>query len=65
MLAHDRDKNMNTSNLPIWLPVKSREVTGHLDLLAGVLLVQRLPAWHRNVSKRLVKAPPRSAVVWV
>jgi hypothetical protein len=39
MLAHDRAKNMNTSNLPIWLPVKSREATGHLDLLVDMLLV--------------------------
>ena len=33
------------------------EVAGHLDLLVDVLLVQRLPAWHRNAGKRLVKAP--------
>jgi predicted AAA+ superfamily ATPase len=31
--------------------------TRHLDLLVDLLLVRRLPPWHRNVGKRLVKAP--------
>jgi predicted AAA+ superfamily ATPase len=37
--------------------------TGHehersyLDLLVDLLLVRRLPPWHRNAGKRLVKSP--------
>lgn len=29
----------------------------YLDLLVDLLLVRRLPPWHANVSKRLVKSP--------
>lgn len=41
--GHNQAKIMNTNNLPLWLPVKGREVTGHLDLLVDVP-VRRLPA---------------------
>jgi uncharacterized protein len=29
----------------------------YLDLLVGLLLVRRLPPWHANIGKRLVKSP--------
>ena len=32
-------------------------IGGDIDLLLDLLLVRRLPAWHRNVGKRLVKSP--------
>lgn len=30
---------------------------GYLDLLVNLLLVRRLPPWHANLGKRLVKSP--------
>jgi len=56
MLAHNQAKILNADNLPRGLPVDYRAVAGYFDLWVDVLLVQRLPAWHRNVGKRLVKA---------
>src|SRR5947208_3509414 len=37
--------------------VDGKTVARYLDLLVDLLLVRRLPAWHRNVGKRLVKSP--------
>jgi len=34
-----------------------KTVARYLDLLVDLLLVRRLPAWHRNEGKRLVKSP--------
>jgi len=32
-------------------------VARYIDILADLMLVRRLPAWHGNVGKRLVRAP--------
>ena len=57
MLAHSQSHQLNAANLGRGLGVSSTTVSGYLDLLVDLLLVRRLPAWHRNIGKRLVKAP--------
>ena len=57
MLAHNQAQVHNAATLARGLAVSGNTVAGYLDLLVDLLLVRRLPAWHRNVGKRLVKAP--------
>jgi predicted AAA+ superfamily ATPase len=57
MLAHNQSQRFNAANLASGLGVDGKTVASYLDLLVDLLLVRRLPAWHRNVGKRLVKAP--------
>lgn len=57
MLAHNQAQMLNAANLAKGLGVDGKTVTGYLDLLVDLLLVRRLPAWHRNVGMRLVKSP--------
>lgn len=37
--------------------VHAKTVTRYLDLMSGLFHVRRLPPWHANVKKRLIKAP--------
>jgi predicted AAA+ superfamily ATPase len=37
--------------------VDGKTVARYIDLLVDLMLVRRLPAWHRNEGKRLVKSP--------
>jgi predicted AAA+ superfamily ATPase len=57
MLAHNQAQMLNAANLARSLGVDGKTVAGYLDLLVDLLLVRRLPAWHHNVGKRLVKSP--------
>jgi len=57
MLAHNQAELLNAANLARGLGVDGKTIAGYLDLLVDLLLVRRLPAWHRNVGKRLVKSP--------
>lgn len=57
MLAHKQATMLNTSQLAAALAVDGKTVTRHLELLVDLLLVRRLPAFHANLGKRLVKAP--------
>ena len=57
MLAHNQSQMLNASSLAGGLGVDGKTVAGYLDLLVDLLLVRRLPAWHCNVGKRLVKSP--------
>jgi predicted AAA+ superfamily ATPase len=57
MLAHNQAQVLNAANLARGLAVDGKTVAGYLDLLVDLLLVRRLPAWHGNAGKRLVKAP--------
>jgi len=57
MLAHNQAQLLNAANLARSLGVSSVTVANYLDLLVDLLLVRRLPAWHRNDGKRLVKSP--------
>jgi hypothetical protein len=57
MLAHNQSQMLNAAALARGLGVDGKTVASYLDLLVDLLLVRRLPAWHRNVGKRLVKSP--------
>lgn len=57
MLAHHQGGILNVAQLARNLGVDSRTAAGYLDLLVDLLLVRRLPAWHANVGKRLVRSP--------
>lgn len=57
MLAHNQAGLHNAASLAEGLGVDGKTIARYLDLLVDLLLVRRLPAWHRNVGKRLVKAP--------
>jgi predicted AAA+ superfamily ATPase len=57
MLAHNQSQLLNAASLASGLGVDGKTVASYLDLLVDLLLVRRLPAWHRNVGKRLVKSP--------
>lgn len=57
MLAHHQGGLLNTAQFAQGLGVDGKTVARYLDLLVDLLLVRRLPSWHRNVGKRLVKAP--------
>jgi predicted AAA+ superfamily ATPase len=57
MLAHGQSTPLKASAIAQGLGVDGKTVARYLDLLVDLLLVRRLPAWHRNLGKRLVKAP--------
>src|ERR1035441_5962799 len=57
MLAHNQSQMLNAATLARGLGVDGKTVASYLDLLVDLLLVRRLPAWRRNVGKRLVKSP--------
>lgn len=57
MLAHQQGGLLNAAALARALAVDGKTVASYLDLLVDLLLVRRLPPWHGNVRKRLVKAP--------
>jgi hypothetical protein len=56
MLAHNQAQIHHAATLVRGLAVDGKTVAVDLDLLVDLLLVRRLPAWHRNVGKRLVKS---------
>ena len=57
MLAHTQGELLNAAKLARGLGVDGKTVARYLDLLVDLLLVRRLPPWHANVGKRLVKSP--------
>lgn len=57
MLAHCQGSLLNASKLASGIGVSAPTVTSYLGLLVDLLLVRRLPPYHRNVGKRLVKSP--------
>ncbi len=57
MLAHGQGTLLNASRIASGLSVSAPTVSGYIDLLADLLLVRRLPPFHANVRKRLVKSP--------
>lgn len=57
MLAHNQGGLLNQSQLAASLAVSGQTVARYIDLLCDLMLVRRLPAWHGNVGKRLVRAP--------
>lgn len=57
MLAHMHGGLLNAAQLARGLAVDGKTVARYLDLLVDLLLVRRLPPFHVNVGKRLVKSP--------
>lgn len=57
MLAHSHGGVLNYSSLGRSLGYSYHTVQSLLDLLEGYFLIRRLPPYHANVGKRLVKAP--------
>lgn len=57
MLAHGQSSLLNAATLARGLGVDGKTIARYLDLLVDLLLVRRLPAWHRNAGKRLVRSP--------
>ncbi len=57
MLAHLQGGILNASQIARSLAVDGKTVARYLDLLVDLRLVRRLPPFHANVSKRLVKSP--------
>lgn len=57
MLAHSQGCLLNATQLGRNLEVTTPTVNGYIDLLVDLLLVRRLPPFHANIKKRLVKSP--------
>ncbi len=57
MIAHVQGGMLNAAQLARGLGVDGKTVARHLDLLVDLLLVRRLPPFHANAGKRLVKSP--------
>lgn len=57
MLAHLQGGLLNQSQLAASLAVSGQTVSRYIDVLCDLMLTRRLPAWHGNVGKRLVRAP--------
>lgn len=57
MLAHAEGGLLNTAQFARNLGVDVKTVGSYLALLVDLLLVRRVPPWHANLGKRLVKSP--------
>jgi uncharacterized protein len=57
MLAHGQGTLLNASRLAASLAVSAPTVARYIDLLVDLMLVRRLPPFHANAGKRLVKSP--------
>ncbi len=57
MLAHGQGGLLNLAELARSLGVDGKTVARYVDLLSDLFLVRRLPPFHANVRKRLVKSP--------
>lgn len=57
MLAHEQGGLLNAARLAAGLGASGQSVARYLDLLVDLMLVRRLPPWHANAGKRLVKSP--------
>jgi hypothetical protein len=57
MLAHNQGGMLNSALFARNLGLDVKTINSYLDLLVDLLLVRRLPPWHANLGKRLVKAP--------
>ncbi|MFA6004764.1 MAG: ATP-binding protein [Elusimicrobiota bacterium] len=57
MLAHVHGGLLNLSDLARSLDLTVASVSHYLDILEGAFMIRRLPPFHANISKRLVKSP--------
>lgn len=56
MLAHQQSATVSYTALGNALGLDSKTVRTYIELLEGLYLIRRIPAWSANVGKRLVKA---------
>ena len=57
MLAHHQGELLDQAKLASALAISGQTVSRYIDLLCYLMLVRRLPAWHGNVGKRLIRSP--------
>ena len=57
MLAAVHGQSWNASGIGQSLGLSYKTVNSYMDYLEGAFLVRRLPAYHANIRKRLVKSP--------
>ena len=57
LLAHNQGGLHQAAPYARNLGIDQRTASRYMDLLEDLLLVRRLPPWHANVGKRLVKSP--------
>lgn len=57
MLAHHQGELLDQSKLAAALAISGQNVSRYIDLMCDLMLVRRLPAWHGNVGKRLIRSP--------
>jgi uncharacterized protein len=57
MLAHNQGGLLDVSMLGKNLMIDAKTVHRYLDLFVDLMLLRRLPPWHSNVGKRMVKSP--------
>jgi predicted AAA+ superfamily ATPase len=57
MLAHRHGSPYNAADLARSLGLDTRTTNRYVDLMVDLFLLRRLPPWHANVGKRLVKSP--------
>jgi hypothetical protein len=57
ILAHQSGNLLNTSSLANDLQLDRQTVERYLAVLERLFLVRRLPPWHHNAAKRLIKTP--------
>jgi predicted AAA+ superfamily ATPase len=56
-LAHLQGGLLDVSQLAKGLMVDAKTVHRYLDMLGDLMLLRKLPPWHSNLGKRLVKSP--------
>jgi predicted AAA+ superfamily ATPase len=56
MLAHNQGGLLNVAQLARNVGVDARTAGRYVDLLVDLLLVRRLPPWHADVGKRLIRS---------
>jgi predicted AAA+ superfamily ATPase len=57
MLSYRTASLLNISNLAVDLGIDRATAEKYLTVLERLFLTRRLPAWHRNQAKRLIKTP--------
>lgn len=57
MTAHYHGQIWNGSEIAGSLGVAHTTVARYLDILCGAFVLRRVPPWHANIGKRLVKSP--------
>lgn len=57
MISHIHGQLLNVSTLSNSLGVDNKTISKHIDFLEQAYLIRRLPSYHFNSKKRLIKAP--------